>query len=239
MDLALFDAAQREHLSEAHFSHLLNQSLETRYLLDEEQVSEPLALSRPELEQLAVALRPELRAVEIGIARAKAGRALAVTSWLPDLTGRIEARQFKGERGIREYDTFIGVTVPVWSLLKGVGGEWRSAGRDVQQAEALYAQMQNEVLLAVHEADAKVRSAENGLQAYKHAILPQAQQQVEVAFAAYEAGRTDFLNLIDAQRMLKDAQIAYYQIKAEHERGLSDLRLAVGGEMAPHRGPAR
>ena len=232
IEIEMFDRQQQEHLSEAHFSHLLNQSLDTRYDVEEEPDSVPLTLSTAELERLALKTRPELRAFEIGIKRAKAAGLLAATTWLPDITGRIEARQFKGEGGLREKDTFIGVRVPVWSLIKGIGGEWKSARRDVQEAEAAYTEMKNEVLLSVHEAYAKVRSADNALSAYEQRILPQARQQVEVALASYEAGRTDFLNLIDAQRMLKDAQMAYYQVRADHELGLSNLRLAVGGDLS-------
>jgi outer membrane protein TolC len=230
IDIEIVELEQREHLAQAHLSHLLNQPLETGYAIPEAQSRQPIAVSLPELERSALRMRPELLAFGIGIKRAKVSRLLTVTSWLPDVTGRIESRQFKGEGGIREHDTFIGVTVPVWSLLKGVGGEWRSANREVQEAEALYTEMKNEVLLAVHQAYAKVKSSEYAFDTYKHFILPQTEQQVEVALAAYEAGRTDFLDLIDAQRMLRDAQIAYYKIRADYDMGFSDLRLAVGGD---------
>ena len=121
--------------------------------------------------------------------------------------------------------------MPVWSLLKGAGGEWKSAARDVQEAEALYAEMQNDVWLAIHEAYAKVQTSAYALRNYETAILPQARQQVEVAFAAYQAGRADFLSLIDAQRTLKETQIAYDRVAAEHAMGWSDLRLAVGAPL--------
>ncbi|MBI3325061.1 MAG: TolC family protein, partial [Candidatus Omnitrophica bacterium] len=95
-------------------------------------------------------------------------------------------------------------------------------------AEALYTAMKNEVLLAIHEAYAKARSAEHAVHIYETLIVPQAKQQVEVTLAAYEAGRTDFFSLLDAQRTLKDTQIAYHTFRADYERGLSDVRLAVG-----------
>ena len=220
---------EKVHLAEAHISHVLNQPLDTTYTLSEAPRSLASSLARADFERLALQVRPELKAFELGIKRAKANRWLAATSWLPDLTGRIEARQFSGEGSIREYDTFLGVTVPVWSLIKGVGGEWKGAGRDVQAAEATYTEMKNEVLLAIHEAYSKVKTGEHALTTYEQLILPQARQQVEVAFAAYEAGRSDILSLIDAERMLKDAQMAYYKFLADYELGLSDLRLAVGG----------
>ncbi len=223
---------EQEHLAEAHFSHLLDQSLFTRYELPEEPVSPPLSSELPELERLAIESKPELLAMAEGIRRAKTNRLLAYTSWLPNLTGRIEGRQFPGEGSVREWDNFVGVTVPVWSLLKGASGEWKAAHKDVRQAEALYTEMKNEVLLDVHEAYAKVSVAGYALQQYEQAILPQARQQVQVALAAFEAGRADFLELIDAQRMLRDAEIAYATQRAEYERGLADVRFAVGGPIS-------
>ncbi len=231
LGIELVDWEQKAHLGEAHVSHILNQPLHTSYEVLDSPTIQPLELSREQLEERALHARPELKAFGIGIQRAKISRAMALTSWLPDVTGRIEARQFSGEGHIREYDTFIGVTVPVWSLLKGAVGEWKGAQREVQAAEAMYEQQKNEVRLAVHEAYAKVTTAEYGLHAYQELILPQAKQQVEVAMAAYESGRTDLLALIDAQRTLKDSQIAFHQVAAEYQLGLSDLRLAVGSDL--------
>ncbi|MDP3703373.1 MAG: TolC family protein [Candidatus Omnitrophota bacterium] len=235
----LFNARQQEHVAQAHFSHILDRSLETSYAIPDDMPLTPLSLTRPDLERLALKTKPELLAMETDIRRAKANRLMAFTNWLPEVTGRLEGRQFRGESGLREKDTFIGITVPVWSLLKGVGGTWTSAQREVQQAEAQYLEMKNEVLLAVHESYASAASAQHGLLQYEQVILPQARQQVDVAFAAYEAGRTDFLNLIDAQRMLKDAQMAYYKLKAGYERGLSNLRLAVGSALPTSQGGAK
>ncbi len=220
-----------QHAAEAHLSHLLNQSLDTQYRLGPEEPARPLAVNLRELEYLALHARPELLALDIGIGRAKASRFLTATRWLPDVTARWEGRQFPGESGIREHDTFVGVTVPVWSLVKGVSGEWAGAQDEVREAEAEYDAMKNEVLLAVHEAYGQAQAAAQALETYERTILPQAKQQVEVAFASYEAGRTDFLDLLDAQRTLKESQIAYYRRRADHERALADLRRAVGAEI--------
>ncbi len=233
VDIELYQTAQEEHLAQAHLSHILNLPLNTPYELPEEQHSPPLTLSHEELERLAVRMRPELRAAELGIKRAKASRMLTLTRWLPDVTGHIEARQFKADGRANERDTFIGVTVPVWSLLKGASGEWKSAWKDVEETEAAYQELKNEVLLSIHEAYAKAKTAEHALGVYEQFTLPQAKQQVELTLSAYEAGRAGFLELIDAQRMLRDAQMAYYKFQAEHEMALSNLRLAIGGELTP------
>lgn len=233
LDIDLVQWREKVHLAEAHLSHILNRPLSTSYELSEEPRTDPPVMSAAELERVAVRVRPELKALEWGIKRAKTSRYLAMTSWLPDITGRIEARQFSGEDSIREYDTFLGLTVPVWSILKGVGGGWKGAGRDVQAAEATYAEIKNEVLLAIHEASSKVHVAAHALTVYEQSILPQAKQQVEVALTSYEGGRADILTLIDAQRTLRDAEMAYYTFAADYEVGWADLRRTVGDDLAP------
>ena len=228
--LEQFAQRERVHLAEAHISHLLDRPLANRYMSIEETRSGAFVTTLEAMEQLAIKTRPELRAMEIGIRRATTAKWLERTRWLPEITGRIEARQFSGEGNIRQYDTFIGLSVPVWSMLKGISGEWKGAGKDAEAAEAAYAEMKNEVLLAVHEAYSKVITAQNAVMTYEAVILPQAKQQVEVALSAYEAGRSDVLSLVDAQRMLKDAQVAYYGFLADYEIGLSDMRLAIGSD---------
>ncbi len=228
ISIELFDLDQGIHLKEAHFSHTLNESLATSYEVLDEKTRPTLSLSLPELEKEALEKRPELQSFQVAIDRAKASRALAQTEWLPDITARYEKRDFRDSEMPDEHDTFIGVTVPVFSLLKGIGGTWKSAGDEVAAAEALYTKMKNETLLSVHEAYSKVRSAENALEIYEQSILPQARQQVELALASYEAGKSDFLNLIDAHRTLRDTEIDYYKHVAEFGMGVSDLELAVG-----------
>jgi outer membrane protein TolC len=228
--IEIFDWKEKIHVQEAHFSHAVDESLETQYVVVNEYERPSFSITRPELEKLALAKRPELKNLAVAIELAKAQNTLSKTSWLPDLMARIETRNFKDDAMPREYDTFIGITVPVWSLIKGVGGGWKASEDQVRAAQAFYSQMKNEALLKVHEAYSKIKSAENALNVYENSILPQAKQQVEVALASYEAGKKDFLNVVDAQRTLKNTQIEYYRAIADYQMGLSDLRLAVGGE---------
>ncbi len=229
--IEIFNQRERLHVQEAHFSHLLNQSLDLLYDVHEKDGRTTLTATREDLEKKALQKRPELKALELAVERAKVSRSLETSEWLPDLTFRVEARQFREEGDIREYDSFVGVSVPVWSLIKGIGGVWKSADLEVKAAEAMFHREKNEILLAIHEAYAKVKAAENALGIYENSILPQSKLQVEVALASYEAGQVDFLTLIDAQRTQREMQVDYFKKVAEYEMGLSDLRLAVGDDL--------
>lgn len=231
ISIEIFDWQQKSHIAEATVSRQLNKPLDTAYPIAAEIKRAPFSLTIPELEKIALEKRPELKSFEIGVERAKSSKLFSQTEWLPDIVGRFEARKFKGEDEIREYDNFIGFSVPVWSLLKGIGGGWASAQREVDAAEFLYTDMKNETLFRAREAHAKFKSAENALNTYESSILPKAKQQVDIAISSYEAGRTDILNLIDAQRTLKNTQISYYKAMSDYEMALSDLRLSVGDDL--------
>lgn len=231
ISIEIFDWQQKSYIAEATISRQLNKPMNTTYPIMPKVERVQFSLTLSELEKIAFEKRPELKSFEVGVERAKASRLFSQTEWLPDITGRLEARKFKGEDEIRDYDNFIGVSVPVWSLLKGIGGGWASAQKEVDAAESLYTDMKNETLFRVHEAYAKFKSAENALNTYEASILPKAKQQVDIAISSYEAGRADILNLIDAQRTFKNTQISYYKAMSDYEMALSDLRLSVGDSL--------
>ncbi len=225
----LFEWKQKEHVASAEVSRQLNQPLDTVYEVGMNLAKEEFKNSRSELETTAIEKKPELQMFKIAVEKTKTESLLTKIDWLPDIIGRIEIRDFTEEGMEREYDNFIGFSVPVWSLIKGFGGTWRGADAEVHAAETLYTDMRNETLLGVHRAYARIESAKFSSETFENETLPQARQQVEVALSAYESGKESILMLIDAQRTLKNLQIQYYKALAEYEMGLSDLRLAVGG----------
>lgn len=229
LKVELFDWKQKEHIANAEISRQLNQSLDAVYEIGKDLMKEEFKYSRSELETAAIEKKPELQMFKVAVEKTKTESLLAKTDWLPEITGRIEIRDFAEEGMEREYDNFIGFSVPVWSLLKGLGGSWRGADEEIKAAEALYTDMRNETLLSVHRAYARIEAAKFALDTFEKETLPQARQQVQVALSAYEAGKENVLMLIDAQRTLKNLQILYTKAWAEYEMGLSDLRLAVGG----------
>ncbi len=54
---------------------------------------------------------------------------------------------------------------------------------------------------------------------------------MQVGLSGYASGKTLFFSLIDGQRTLKNMQIDYYKAIVDYERGLADLRMAVGDDL--------
>ncbi|MCK5706402.1 MAG: TolC family protein [Candidatus Aureabacteria bacterium] len=76
----------------------------------------------------------------------------------------------------------------------------------------------------------KLKDASRQSKLYKTSLIPKAEQTLEATKAAYEAGKTDFLSLIDVQRMLLQFQLAYYRFTATSYQKLAEMKYILGIE---------
>jgi cobalt-zinc-cadmium efflux system outer membrane protein len=89
----------------------------------------------------------------------------------------------------------------------------------------------NQVLFEVEDALLRLEAARRSLELYEGELLPKSRQAVEATRAGYERDRASFLDLLDAERTLRDAQIDYYKSAAEHESALAELERAAGTDL--------
>ena len=62
------------------------------------------------------------------------------------------------------------------------------------------------------------------------AIIPQAQQTVSAMLSGYQVSQVDFLNVLNAQITLYNAQISYWEAMSNAKRSLANLAASVGSE---------
>jgi outer membrane protein TolC len=67
---------------------------------------------------------------------------------------------------------------------------------------------------------------------YGDTLLPQAEQSLKVTEEGYRAGTTDFLNLIDAERLLLEFQLAHERALVDREIAAAQLEKLVGKPLA-------
>ncbi len=188
-------------------------------------------VSLDSLQKAALANRPELLGVRDGdIASAKASLALAKKHYAPDFQFRVEARQYNGQSGFQEYDTGVFMNFP-WINFKRYNSAIAEARSGLERSEDVYVAMQR-------ETQAKVKKLYDGIQVMKHhyelfgeKIIPQQRAAVQAALASYESDRAEFLDLLDAQRMLFDFQMQNLHHAAEFQRLKAELTRVVGGEL--------
>ena len=90
--------------------------------------------------------------------------------------------------------------------------------------------LENEVdtlLLNVREIYTRAETAERTVDLYRGVLLPRAAELVESSQAAYESGRTGFLDLIESQKVLLDTELESYRARARLAAEIARLEAEI------------
>ncbi|MGH7231851.1 MAG: TolC family protein [Nitrospiraceae bacterium] len=182
-----------------------------------------------DLYRLALGDRPELKAAKLAIERNERSRAFAERQYYPDL--EVAFQRFQNFQAPDGFGAIAIVNLPFafWTKPK-YDASVREAKAAAAAANADYHAWQNLTRFQINELLAKVRAQERVAELYRTTILPQAQQSLESARAGYRTGRADFLDLIEAERALRELQLAYYRAVVERENQLAALEQVTGSK---------
>jgi outer membrane protein TolC len=116
-----------------------------------------------------------------------------------------------------------------------VAGKYRAkiaeetAGR--ARAGAEVEAVRNETVSLVRDVFLKLNTAQSLIDLYRSGIIVQAEQALESARIAYTTGRADFLNLIDAERRLRDVRLAADMALADWAEQRAELERVAGFDL--------
>ena len=179
-----------------------------------------------EIQELAIAKSPELRAAQAGLLEGAAEISVARTAYLPALSMDyfygLDANQVA--RYNRDHLNLIGsvaqasLTIPIWT--------WGATQSKVRQAELKQKQAQLDLTAAQRQLMANLNSfyleaqlAKTQLDSLKRSVDLSA-ESLKLTILRYQAGEAMALEVVDAQTTLAQARNAY-------DDGLSRYRVAV------------
>ena len=87
------------------------------------------------------------------------------------------------------------------------------------------------VFAEIQESLVQARVAQKLVTLYHDTLRPQTRAVLKATVAAYQADRTDFLNLLDSQNTTLDVELDYIKAASELETQLADLERAVGTQL--------
>jgi outer membrane protein TolC len=174
--------------------------------------------------------RPDLMAMESMVQMSRADLAASERDRLPDFMVRGAYKAMAGTTD--DWALMVGVNVPLapWSSGKYEG----KIEEDEYAVEAnlqAHHQMLNMIRYEVRAAWTKVQSHWEQIRRYKETIIPQAEQTVQTTLSSYQANKTDFLSLLDSERMLNMFKMDYYMLVGDYERDRAALEQAVGTDI--------
>jgi outer membrane protein TolC len=88
--------------------------------------------------------------------------------------------------------------------------------------------------MQLHHQTAAVEQSLASARLYESTILPQARLAVQAALAAYRVNRLDFLNVLDSQMNVFNAEIAYATAVANYNKALAEIDFLTGAPVEPH-----
>jgi cobalt-zinc-cadmium efflux system outer membrane protein len=216
---------QRRQVWQAKLNQLMYRPLDQAIQLPAKLPPPRWDLSLAELEKIAELRHPKLKGARHRIEEKTWGVKAAKRDWYPDFGAQVEYVQRPGQTE----DAWTGelmMNVPL------IVGKKKAA---VKQAEAELAgaryteqATKNDVGFRVQEIYQKMRASERILQVTGGTLLPQVRQSLEVTNAAYLAGKSYFLDSLNAARGLLQAQNDYWKAYAELAEAGAELEEAVG-----------
>lgn len=190
--------------------------------------STPPDLSSEQLYATALARNPRLKQMEAEVRLAEAGLRLAHQSRLPDFGGGLEA-DVKAAPVM--WRPSLGITLPIWR--DKIAAEIAAAQARKSAAQARLSAEQIQLAVEFADRSFQYRESTRSLTLLTDVLLPKARQSLEVARAGYSAGRTDFINLLAAERELLEFQLAEVDARTRRELVLAELSLLIVGFPPP------
>ncbi len=208
-------------------NRLLNRDLRASWpLLDLPPVAPAISYDE-KLVSVALRNEPRIKVMQQEIKQADAMAQMTKRSRLPDLTFGIEGRQYSGDGGFREGMFTVGLNVPLFNR-----GKYRSdLRRDQQKLQAAEDDRDDQVLSVreeLHHLTIAMDAAQRRALLYSEEILPRSEQGLTSALSNWESNRGMFRDVLEARRMLLDAQLMQARAVAEQHQMIADLLLVTG-----------
>jgi len=196
---------------------------------------DPLPLPKDVLVSKALAARPDLAAVKLGVLRAQSDVKLARANAYPDVYVLYQPYTFQNNTYLgvpSAYSWTLGVTATIPAFNRNQGNVTRAKINVTQtavQARSQERSVISDVLNAVREHEQSLASV---LQ-LKNVILPTSAKVRDAAYRRWQGGETSALEYLDAQQAYNEVVRQYRDLLVRSRRADLDLNTAVGERVLP------
>lgn len=167
---------------------------------------------------------PQLRVTRAELERRRALVDVERSRRYPDITVSIGAKR---DEQLGRNQAIVGVSAPL-PLFDRNQGSITEAMRRAEKAESTLLGTQIRLDADLRRASANLSSARTTVQALEKTVLPGAQQAYDAATRGFEAGKFNFLDVLDAQRTLFQARSQYLNALANAHVAATTIDRLLG-----------
>ena len=195
-------------------------------------VNPSITLPNPaELRQRAIALRPDVKALNARIAADKAALGSAQREYAPDVELTAAYDSFWQGAASRPFQWQIGARVNLPIRYSRRDGAVNEAKANLIQRRATLNRLSDQIAFEVQESYEQLKESLDIIELYRNKILPAAEGNIKAAQSAYITGKVPFLSLAEARRSLIESKDRYVETLAESIRRRAILERAVGDSL--------
>jgi outer membrane protein, heavy metal efflux system len=190
---------------------------------------EPVAALPPARELIlqATEAAPQLDVMRASLRQAESSLVLARKQRLPDLSVGVEGRQFADTGEFREGVVTLGVSIP-WGNRSRYAADVKREQRKLEAAQLDIADMQLALRDEISRLTIQIDNARRESALYRTDIIPRTQQALDGARANWLNNRGTLRDVLEARRMLLEAQTIEARAISEQHSMLADLLLHCG-----------
>jgi outer membrane protein, heavy metal efflux system len=188
-----------------------------------------------ELRKLAVAERPDIVSIRLGVHRAQADFRLAKANAYNDIYVLWQPYTFQDNTpyGLKsQYSWALGVTVPLPIYNRNQGGITR-AKINVTQTELEVADLERQAQIDVEEAVLEYEVTRRQVDELAQHVVPPAKQSRDNVFTLFKSGTKSLLDYLDAQQDFNLIVKQYLDTAVRHRRSMLSLNTVVGRRIMP------
>lgn len=185
----------------------------------------------------ALQQRPEADALRRTQQRANREEALARKAFWPDLTVGLQYVDIAASdltptmTGRDALAVRLGITVPLWR--DKLNAQVREARIEARRAETQLDALQLDIRMRLGDLRQRLQRQRRQLTLLNDTLIPQAETALEATLNAYSTGRTDFLDLLDAERTLFQLQMEYEATYVRSLKTVAALERMLGMASLP------
>jgi outer membrane protein TolC len=220
------DSQMLEH-ERVNLNRLLNRNLQAPWPMLELPPVAPPVFYNEQLVKLAVKYEPKLKMMRRQIEQASASAEKTQRERYPDFAVGTEIRNYTGNGEFRQGMVTLSFNVP-WGNRKKYDAAIK---RDEAKKEAIefdVADYELAIRNEIHSLTQKIDAARREAVLYRDQILPRSQTAIDSARAGWESNVGMFRDVLDARRMLLDAQLMSARAISEQYQMMSELVLCCG-----------
>ena len=220
----------------ADLNVLLSRPADAPVVTPDGLADENIDVSDAELLATMRQMSPELQALQFEVERKRDEVTLARKEYFPDFTlglGYTVTEEALNpnleDSGKDPLTAQVSINVPLWRGKYAAGS--REAEARLRAAQLEHADRELKLDAYVKRAAFELRDAGRKVTLYRDTLIPKGNQSLQATSTAFEAGRLEFLNVIDAQRVLLEFQLAYERASADQLLRLAKIEMLVGRQL--------